>query len=70
MAMARLTRMIAPTQCISKVLSFFIILCSFGVAGVGGFAMMCVPNAKRMMKGILVNDSMIMAGEWLVRAIQ
>ena len=59
--MARLTRMIAVAECTSKIISFAIIRCSFGVAGVGGFKVMCVPHAKRMVKGTLVNDSMIMA---------
>ena len=68
--MARLTRMIATAKCISRILSLAIIRCSLGVAGVGGFKAMCVLNAKRTMKGNLVNDSMIMASERLVREMQ
>ena len=62
--------MIATTECISRILSFASIRCSFAVAGVGGFQVMCVLNAKRTMKGTLVNDSMIMASERFVRAVQ
>ena len=69
-ATAQLTCTIAAADCISKILSSAINRCSFGVAGVGEFAVMCVPNAKRMMKGVLVNDSIIMASERLVRAMQ
>ena len=61
--------MIAATQCISRILSSAINRCSLGVAGVKQFAEMCVLNAKRTVKGTLVNDSMIMASERLVRAM-
>ena len=69
--MARLTRMIADAECISRILSFITIRCSFGGAGVGGSKVMCVPHAKRTVKGTLANDSMIMTSEWLgvVRAV-
>ena len=68
--MARLTRMITPTECISTILSSAVNRCSLGVGGVKEFTAMCVLNAKRMVKGTLVNDSMIMASERLVRAMQ
>ena len=63
MAMARLTRMIAIAECTSKILSFVINRCSLGVAGVGAFMPICVLNAKRTVKGTLVNGSVIMASE-------
>ena len=70
-AMARLTRMIAATECTSRILSFAIIRCSLGIARVEeGFEVICVPNGKRTAKGTFVNDSMIKASEWLVRAMR
>ena len=70
-AMARLTRMIAATECTSKILSFAIICCSFGITRVeGGFEVICMPNGERMAKGTFVNDSMIKASEWLIREMQ
>ena len=70
MAMARLTRMIAIVECTSRILSFVINRCSLGVAEVGTFIEMCVFNAKRTVKGTLINDSTIMVSERLVRAMQ
>ena len=59
--------MIAAAECISTTVLSAIIRCSFGVAGVGGLRAMCMPEAKRMMKGILENDSMIMTSEQVKR---
>ena len=55
--------MIAIAECTSMTVPSAIICCSLGVAGVGGLTAMCTPDAKRMMKGILANDSMIMTSE-------
>ena len=68
--MARLTRTIAATEYASRILSSATNRFSRGVGGVGAFTAMCALNAKRTMKGALVNDSMIMASERLVSTMQ